>query len=429
MKKIYAKLEKSINNKGITLIALVVTIIILLILAGVTISMLTGDNEILGQAMKAKTKTEIAEEKEKVELAVAQAFMNSENRDIQQDILEEELLNEGLDGRLIEQDKFIYIGKKANYRISIEGVVSIIEYKGIIYGNTKSLLPDGYQQLEYLESTGTQYINSGVRSTNEIECSMDCMLLEESNGEGFIGYNRRSFANNWSYIRHYSYDIVDYGEKRIIVSKKTKLNQRYKIYFGNGYLSIPGAQIDEKGNKTTSIPNSDIYLFGSYFDSTSVLSRKMRIYELTFSENNNIIAHFIPVLDSNNRACMYETVTNQAFYNQGKGEFLYGLKSYNCVGDRDDNGKYEIPITFSTPNEEQTINIVLDQPLRMLDDNADYIDLVNKKVVRNIGVNSINGELYLLDKPIEEIIQIKDIDSNNIISILVGTKVKPSNIE
>ena len=41
------------NNKGITLIALVITIIVLLILAGVSISMLSGDNSILTNATKA----------------------------------------------------------------------------------------------------------------------------------------------------------------------------------------------------------------------------------------------------------------------------------------------------------------------------------------------------------------------------------------
>ena len=52
--------EKKINNKGITLIALVVTIIVLLILAGVSIAMLIGENGILTQAQKAKNETENA---------------------------------------------------------------------------------------------------------------------------------------------------------------------------------------------------------------------------------------------------------------------------------------------------------------------------------------------------------------------------------
>ena len=43
------KLIEKNNKKGITLIALVITIIVLLILAGVSISMLTGDNSLLGK--------------------------------------------------------------------------------------------------------------------------------------------------------------------------------------------------------------------------------------------------------------------------------------------------------------------------------------------------------------------------------------------
>ena len=56
------------NNKGITLIALVITIIVLLILAGVSIALLTGENGILNQAQQAKTTNAIAEEKEKIKL-------------------------------------------------------------------------------------------------------------------------------------------------------------------------------------------------------------------------------------------------------------------------------------------------------------------------------------------------------------------------
>ena len=68
-------MEKAIINqkeaqKGITLIALVITIIVLLILAGVSIAMLTGQNGILTQAQNAKTTTENKNAEEKVKLAV-----------------------------------------------------------------------------------------------------------------------------------------------------------------------------------------------------------------------------------------------------------------------------------------------------------------------------------------------------------------------
>lgn len=60
-------MRKTINNKGITLVALVITIIILLILAGVSIATLTGDNGLLNKAKEAKIATEIASIKEEIQ--------------------------------------------------------------------------------------------------------------------------------------------------------------------------------------------------------------------------------------------------------------------------------------------------------------------------------------------------------------------------
>ena len=64
------------NKKGITLIALIVTIIVLLILAGVSISMLSGENGIINQAKRAKNETENAARQEEEELAKIEAEKN-----------------------------------------------------------------------------------------------------------------------------------------------------------------------------------------------------------------------------------------------------------------------------------------------------------------------------------------------------------------
>ena len=65
------KLRKNRREKGITLIALVITIV-LLILAGVSIAMLTGENGIIAQAKKAKEKTEISSEEEYIKLLITE---------------------------------------------------------------------------------------------------------------------------------------------------------------------------------------------------------------------------------------------------------------------------------------------------------------------------------------------------------------------
>ena len=72
--------EKNIVKKqaGITLIALVITIIVLLILAGVSIAMLTGNNGILTQAKLAKENTALAKEDEENKLAKNNEYINEQ---------------------------------------------------------------------------------------------------------------------------------------------------------------------------------------------------------------------------------------------------------------------------------------------------------------------------------------------------------------
>lgn len=67
------------GNKGITLIALVITIIVLLILAGVSIAMLSGENSILGRAREAGYKTTITTAKEQVNVKVNEAMTDYYN--------------------------------------------------------------------------------------------------------------------------------------------------------------------------------------------------------------------------------------------------------------------------------------------------------------------------------------------------------------
>ena len=92
-------LKERVNGKnGITLIALVITIIVLLILAGVTIATLTGDNGILTKAQSAKKVSTDAEIEEKIKLAVIASKINESNT-VDTDVLTTELNNQfGDDG-------------------------------------------------------------------------------------------------------------------------------------------------------------------------------------------------------------------------------------------------------------------------------------------------------------------------------------------
>ena len=74
------------KEKGITLIALVITIIVLLILAGVAIATLTGDNGVLTKAVSSKEETDIAETKEQIKLEIM-GSLNDEGKYTNDDVV------------------------------------------------------------------------------------------------------------------------------------------------------------------------------------------------------------------------------------------------------------------------------------------------------------------------------------------------------
>ena len=127
MKKHIQK-SKIKNQKGITLLALVITIIVLLILAGITISAITGDNGIIGNAGQAKEETEIANEKEIVEKATVQAMGNNKYGNIEESELQDELDKETEEGKTKATDirdgiEVIFIDSNRYYIVDRDGNV------------------------------------------------------------------------------------------------------------------------------------------------------------------------------------------------------------------------------------------------------------------------------------------------------------------
>lgn len=175
------------TNKGITLIALVITIIVLLILAGVTIATLTGDNGILTRASEASEQTEIGDEQEKVKLSATGAIAENNGGEITRTNLNKELTSyigtEGTDYTLSESETapFVvtYLDSGRSYVIDENGNVS--EYVDIAqyvkvgdyvdYNPTildKNGTPVEENKLEYTSPIGTGASHgNGYTSTEE----------------------------------------------------------------------------------------------------------------------------------------------------------------------------------------------------------------------------------------------------------------------
>ena len=123
-KKLKIKVNK--KNNGITLIALVITIIVLLILAGVTIATLTGENGILTRASQASEQTEIAEEKEAIGIAYAGVLADNNGTGVSADELQNELQKNGYNATVTDNGNGTFTVKfetGREYTINADGSI------------------------------------------------------------------------------------------------------------------------------------------------------------------------------------------------------------------------------------------------------------------------------------------------------------------
>ncbi len=116
------------KERGITLIALVVSIIVLIILAGVSIAMLVGENGIITQAQKAAQETEIKGDEEKIRLAInAVQIASNGNSNIEKDDLEIALLENGVKSIVVDNEdgtrNIIFLDSKKIYKLNNDGTI------------------------------------------------------------------------------------------------------------------------------------------------------------------------------------------------------------------------------------------------------------------------------------------------------------------
>lgn len=117
------------NQKGITLIALVITIIVLLILAGVSIAMLTGQNGILTRATDAKNDTARAEVVERINMELNGIYTDALAGRKTFDEAYISQINTNLNGKAEVEETDTVTGDTTTSKITIKGIGT--DYEGI----------------------------------------------------------------------------------------------------------------------------------------------------------------------------------------------------------------------------------------------------------------------------------------------------------
>ena len=209
------------NNKGITLLALAVTIVVLLILTSIGIKLALGNNGIIGEAKNAKEQAEIDEEKGIVKRATTVSLIKSKGSKVEQDILEKALSDEAGEGKTEVSDvgdtfEVVFIDSNRYYEVDSDGNISDVnkiikdEYAGDV---TKGGKCDGSEAKPYeisciedLLSFSNMVNGSGIKLDN----GKATEITQTTNFEGKSVVLKKSlnFKSKYSYD---DYSRTDFG--------------------------------------------------------------------------------------------------------------------------------------------------------------------------------------------------------------------------
>ena len=195
-----------------------------------------------------------------------------------------------------------------------------------LYGDRKMMRTLPYlRRVEYLESHGTQWIDTGFVASSETSIKCEFMLVVSNGSSCLFGgrntYNNRSFFV-WPDVNgnsrfDYSFNLADNA-----LGPNIPLNTRtiFEKIKNRNYVN----SVETAANSVKSfVCARTSYLFAGNDDGKTKFFSRAKIYDAEIVEGDNSI-HFIPVLDLSGRPAMYDEVSGQFFYNQGTGEFTWG---------------------------------------------------------------------------------------------------------
>jgi len=191
-----------------------------------------------------------------------------------------------------------------------------------------SRLPDGYTELQYIESTGTQYFDTGIVGRSGVSVEAKFMLANTDNGS-LLG-NRMGEARFWPAMWYTDSSAVGLQWNVTILSDTfagtVKANTLYTIYFTSGSsgwtFSANGEQISQGTSVGTNTNN--MWMFGINKLEELQYPFKGKVYYAKIWQNGTLVRDFVPAKNSSGVIGMYDTVSGEFFTNKGSGTFAAG---------------------------------------------------------------------------------------------------------
>lgn len=212
-------------------------------------------------------------------------------------------------------------------------LASVIVCAAVALGAEAGRLPSGYAELEYIESTGTQYIDTGVTITPTMAVEADARFTEIVKqarifgnlcGTGYLNFSvyiNGAGSGNWASAM--KDDEGDWVTANVVANKDRHVHKLDCTSSTRKY-SLDGV---DKGNAhpaVTKSTNGSLYLFASH-DETTEYFASMRLYSCKIYDSGIVVHNYVPARRLSDSALgLYDLEAGSFLANAGTAEFLQG---------------------------------------------------------------------------------------------------------
>ncbi len=187
----------------------------------------------------------------------------------------------------------------------------------------QSGLPEGYTAVEYIQSSGTQYIDTGRKLTQESDITIDFKIVGEIiRNAGIFGSRTSALKNNLALFQSvspnvFAGDFSEYQKHRFATAsslERMKIQMNKNGAWANDILKKSWSDIADFETPTNGL------IFDVGTNNWTNNKAVMRLYSYT----NGDAQQLVPCLDANGVPCLYDLISKTTLYNQGTGSFTWG---------------------------------------------------------------------------------------------------------
>lgn len=209
-----------------------------------------------------------------------------------------------------------------------DGTVGLYDLVGGEFYTTPTAvtLPAGYTQIEYLQSSGTQHIDTGFKPNNNSKIVTTLQYVSSSSGNKFC-LGARTSNNVGRFSLGYSFGsgggwFFGHGASVTTVNTTSSPTDKTSVVIDKNVCTIAGQSAT--ATPSTFSTTQNLVLFADNEGGKVGQNGAIKLYDCSIYDNGTLVRNFVPARNSSGTLGLYDTVNGIFYTNQGSGTFTAG---------------------------------------------------------------------------------------------------------